>query len=801
MNSVAAFSSLVRARRRHPPGDASQADGESSASPGLSTAAQSRQQEQPETPGDDVPGRRTVLWRGDRYGRAVGIASMCIASFLLESSLGPQNMPCLRPTLIEVADVAGEIGEALPYVDHVAKLLKAIAKVVQDNIEVMTACDETTCNLERLKITLNKRTDPRFKLQQDAQLVVDIMKQLDAEVRGRNTKGRVRKLISAGRLITTITDLNKKIDSAIGKLDLAVDVTTVEVAVETREIVGTALLREDPGPLRVEGQYGHRSLLPKEELSFSSGGPPRVIVIYGTGGMGKSTLARALYEERRLLPCFQSKHDAASVSVGADDGVKYVRKELLLQLSDNAMPPDVHKPEALLGALQTPKLLLLDNIWTQEQLTDVRGAKLVDGSLIIVTTRIGSFADGWHAGTVVTSLPMPGLEDADALALFREMSALSQPTPANLRQLEDEIVRSCAGMPLALAVAGGALLNTSAIGDWEAIQMALRSGETIGDDARMDQLLDLSLKGLKDYVKDMFLDACTVMYGRDPQHALCAWQAMHVGRDLRTSLKQLRDRSLLEIRKTEFEDLKYLWVHDVLKAVGGDMARETRVWQATQKAKIGVTAMRLTHKKQIDVAQHDDMRDLQVLLMDDLAGDSPDPVFSAASTQLKWLSLQHCATDHVADVAKFKSLGVLDLSRCSGITSLPDALGDLEELKVLIFCECRSLGSLGESFGNLTALTLLDLSNCRRLASLPESFCNLTALTQLRMQYCFGKVRSDRGARVLVVGHARGALLGVAVARHLGAPLVRWVDGTGVFGHHPAVRVEDRSGSIEPPVD
>eukprot|EP00611_Tribonema_gayanum_P020652 TRINITY_DN3808_c0_g1_i2.p1 TRINITY_DN3808_c0_g1~~TRINITY_DN3808_c0_g1_i2.p1 ORF type:complete len:941 (-),score=103.50 TRINITY_DN3808_c0_g1_i2:57-2879(-) len=623
-------------------------------------------------------------------------------------------------TAMDLGGIASEIGKALPYVEHVVKILDVVFKVVQDHRDVQEGCLACTEKLASLKATLGMLILMELD-SEHVRPVLELMMQLSDSVRNHNRKGTIRKFIADGTMKTTLEQLNVSITDALSALILATEAQILRTQV-----------RPDPGPLTVDGHIGHPALLSSEVLSFSPGGHPQVVIIWGRGGMGKSTLARALYNERRSLPDFKIKHGAASVQVHDDRSVNYVREELLKELTLCAMPADNVKDQALRTELQKPKLLLLDNIWEEAQLVDFR-AKLAHGSLIIVTTRNAKLVHGWDTATVVRDFPMPGLKDLEALALFRSKVIV----PAPLKDLDLEIVRLCGGMPLALAIAGGGLKNKTALEDWEATRDALLSGGRIeGDgDNRMAKLLTLSLDNLKVYEKEMFLDACTVMHGREPHHALCVWQACHSGRDLRNSLKELEYRSLVETRKVDDENKKSLWVHDVLRALAGDEACATRVWKAQQKASVGVKAMLLTDMEQLDDVQ-DGAPKLQVLLMDGLSATVDiSPVLRIAGTELKWLCLTSCAQHPLATLTTCKRLAVLELSRCS-FASLPDSFGDLARLKTLILRECSSHTSLPESFGNLTALTVLDLSRCYLLESLPESFGKLTALTSLNLEMC-----------------------------------------------------------------
>jgi hypothetical protein len=83
-------------------------------------------------------------------------------------------------------------------------------------------------------------------------------------------------------------------------------------------------------------------------------------------------------------------------------------------------------------------------------------------------------------------------------------------------------------------------------------------------------------------------------------------------------------------------------------------------------------------------------------------------------------------------------LTTLRLSYCSDLTSLPNCLESLAQLTTLDLCGCRGLLFLPNWLGSLAQLTTLDLSSCSGLTSLPECLGRLTQLTTLNLSCCSG---------------------------------------------------------------
>jgi hypothetical protein len=80
--------------------------------------------------------------------------------------------------------------------------------------------------------------------------------------------------------------------------------------------------------------------------------------------------------------------------------------------------------------------------------------------------------------------------------------------------------------------------------------------------------------------ESMLLDVATVLYGRNPKAALCAWRA--TDKYAVSKLQELLDCSLIKVMSNR------LWVHDVIKGIATRAALDenkqcmTRVWLPDQ---------------------------------------------------------------------------------------------------------------------------------------------------------------------------------------------------------------------------
>ncbi|MGH7890118.1 MAG: NEL-type E3 ubiquitin ligase domain-containing protein [Thermodesulfobacteriota bacterium] len=78
----------------------------------------------------------------------------------------------------------------------------------------------------------------------------------------------------------------------------------------------------------------------------------------------------------------------------------------------------------------------------------------------------------------------------------------------------------------------------------------------------------------------------------------------------------------------------------------------------------------------------------------------------------------------------------LDLSDCSGLTSLPAAIGNLSSLQTLSLWYCSRLTSLPSEIGNLSSLQELNLAACSGLTSLPPALATLSNTCIIDAEHC-----------------------------------------------------------------
>uniref|UniRef100_A0A7N0ZYJ7 Uncharacterized protein n=1 Tax=Kalanchoe fedtschenkoi TaxID=63787 RepID=A0A7N0ZYJ7_KALFE len=230
-----------------------------------------------------------------------------------------------------------------------------------------------------------------------------------------------------------------------------------------------------------------------------------VISIFGMGGLGKTTLARKLYDTLRQ----HSFKSHAWVCVSQD----YNSREILLKLIKSMINPTKEDFEGLTtndlmeaylrNFLSKHRfLVVLDDVWEKEAWESFAAHNC--GSRVIITTRIRQVAALNNAYVH----QMRYLQEEESWELFCKKVFLNNngvPSSPNLEQLGKEMVAKCSGLPLAVVTLGGLLSTKSdTVSEWTVVRDNFWN-ELEKDSVHINALLLLSFKDLPFYLKPCFL--------------------------------------------------------------------------------------------------------------------------------------------------------------------------------------------------------------------------------------------------------------------------------------------------------
>ncbi|PHT52226.1 hypothetical protein CQW23_06688 [Capsicum baccatum] len=195
-----------------------------------------------------------------------------------------------------------------------------------------------------------------------------------------------------------------------------------------------------------------------KDLTRSSSDEPKVIPIVGMGGIGKTTLAKEVYNHKPIL-CHFDVHAWATVSQ------QHNKKEILLGLLHSTIKMDdtvKMKSEAELAdklqkSLKRKRyLIVLDDIWSCEVwdgLTRCFPTEDNAGSRILLTTRNNELA--CYADTENLSLWMNFMDQDESWSLFKSAAFSSEALPYEFETVGKQIADECHGLPLTIVVVAG----------------------------------------------------------------------------------------------------------------------------------------------------------------------------------------------------------------------------------------------------------------------------------------------------------------------------------------------------------
>ncbi|KAB2630431.1 disease resistance protein RGA3 [Pyrus ussuriensis x Pyrus communis] len=509
-----------------------------------------------------------------------------------------------------------------------------------------------------------------------------------------------------------------------------------------------------------------------------------VIPVVGMGGLGKTTLAKLVYNDTRVIRNFELR--IWQYVSPLDFDIARLTKEILSSVLGTKISEKLslnQLQEKLRDALKDKKfLLVLDDVWNEDaykwgELKDllVEGAKL--GSKVLVTTRNVSVAS--IMGTVPTNLNLQDLSEEDCMSLFVKCAFKGgqEREHPNLFEIGKDIVRKCGGVPLAVKTLGCQLYSKTDEREWAMIRdSAIWELERDGV-AHVLPALRLSYTHLPPPLKRC-LACCSLLPRTYKEHdsrlLINFWMAngileSHDHGNLALDdvgelyFKELCERSFFQnvkdftvYSKFRMHDL----IHDLVRSVTQDecftvdfegtkgISESVRHWSFWEPAENVLSILHKQNRLRSITAKGIDINEsfLQtcfsrfkylrmLVLFDTTFEDFPSSIVSLKHMRLLDLSGNERITKLPNSVCKLQSLEILCVDGCVNLEELPRDISKLISLGVL-YITTKQASFLENGVGCMKSLRYLYIRDCGNLTSLPRDTSYLAALHTLVIEDC-----------------------------------------------------------------
>ncbi|XP_041995962.1 putative late blight resistance protein homolog R1A-10 [Salvia splendens] len=237
-----------------------------------------------------------------------------------------------------------------------------------------------------------------------------------------------------------------------------------------------------------------------------------VIPICGMGGIGKTTLAKSVYDDQLIMEKFEIRvwvtisqdYSAQRILSNILECLKEFNKDEKKKTKDEKKKTndDVLVHQILMGRRY---LVVMDDMWSTEAWDIVRGV-LPDngnGSRVMLTTRLYGVASYPDPSCKLYEL---GLLDADqSWNHLKQKVFADEDFPRELESIGKEIAGRCKGLPLAIVVIAG-LLSTARRdrASWKNIAENVKLADTV-EHGQIGDILSLSYVHLPQYLRPCFL--------------------------------------------------------------------------------------------------------------------------------------------------------------------------------------------------------------------------------------------------------------------------------------------------------
>ncbi|XP_058214585.1 uncharacterized protein LOC131326035 isoform X21 [Rhododendron vialii] len=510
--------------------------------------------------------------------------------------------------------------------------------------------------------------------------------------------------------------------------------------------------RRAPPPLELQfpssGEYvsfDSRALVFDRIMEALTDSKVNVIGVYGTGGVGKTTMVEKVGEQVKKNGLFD---EVVMAVVSRDAKVAKIQGELAdrLHLKLEA-ETEVGKADQLWNRLSNGKrnLVILDDIWKKLNLKEI-GIPIRDGNKgckVVLTSRNQHVLIDMD---VHKDFPIQVLSEEEAWNLFKNKMGNNVDSHDQLHDIAKAVCRECRGLPVAILAVGAALKGKS-MSAWKSSLDKLQKS-MLNKIEDIDPKLFTSLRLSYDYLDSVDAKSCYLLCCLFPEDAQVPIEelARHcMARRLLdqnpNTLEEARDIvcSVVNTLKTSCLLLDginddFVKMHDIVRDIAILIAKEEKAflvkhgveeWPETGTYE-KYSAISLRSENISELPEELVCPDLHTLMLEcsrskfqrELSIKIPDRFFRGAE-KLVVLELDGVSMLPLpSSLGKLMELRMLCLINCElgDIAILKDLKNKLEVLRI----RGSDIKALPHEVGELTRLWLLDLGDCYKLKVIPS---------------------------------------------------------------------------------
>ncbi|KAJ1690032.1 hypothetical protein LUZ63_014187 [Rhynchospora breviuscula] len=520
--------------------------------------------------------------------------------------------------------------------------------------------------------------------------------------------------------------------------NLSVELDDIEATMkrikEKKDILGTPALgessRNEKPPERpfptlpyideakvIVGQEDDKRVI-LEELLSPEPAHLSVVSIVGTGGLGKTTLARSIFNSPKIKENFSTR---IWLPVSQQYDTINLLKMMLRRIRDlTGTEENILDEGYFIGKIrshleQTRYFVVLDDVWSKEFWPNYLKNACPGGpkrSRVLITTRDQNVAE------VSTRSPhkLKFLSEEESEFLLFKIAFPYQDPPSNLDKIAKKLVRICGGLPLALEVVGGLLYKKDTYESWSNVAENLDWHSSKGD--KCMKILATSYDYMPIVLKKCFMYFASFPedYSIDAKSLIWKWVAERLVPDEITGkecLEELFQRSMILVSARSYDDsIEKCGVHDLLRELAIEKAKDNKFFLVFSNNNVDATFSdaRRVSLQSCNLNENDN--------------------YGSSNKKLRSLFI---FGESLSDYSGFRLLRVLQVANCSLRLEGQKWFKELIQLRYLEFNYCKIADEeIPKEICHMQNLQILNCATSYKL-KLPKSIWSIKTLRHVRI--------------------------------------------------------------------